>query len=103
MNSEKKQKTVNLLSICIKAGKAVKGFDSVCEAVKSGKAYCVLTASDTSEKTLKETAFICEKYCVDLLRTELSKEDTGRLMKKETAVIAVCDKGFSEGFKKIIL
>ena len=29
MNSGKKQKTADLLSICIKAGKTVKGFDSV--------------------------------------------------------------------------
>ena len=38
MNSEKKRKTADLLTICIKAGKTVKGFDSSMDAVKEGKA-----------------------------------------------------------------
>ena len=45
MNSEKKRKTADLLTICIKAGRAVKGFDSSMDAVRDGKAFCVLTAA----------------------------------------------------------
>ena len=50
MSSEKKRKTADLLTICLKAGKSVKGFDSSMDAVKDGKAFCVLTASDASAK-----------------------------------------------------
>lgn len=102
MNSQKKKKTADLLTICIKAGKTVKGFDSVCGAVKDGSASCVLTASDISEKTLKEIRFVCGKYSVPVLITELSKEETAVICGKSTAVTAVCDKGFADGFKKII-
>ncbi len=102
MNSEKKQKTSNLLSICIKAGKTVKGFDSVCESVKNGETLCVLTASDASAKTVKEINFVCGKYVIPVLPTELSKADMGNLCRKETAVMGICDKGFSDGFAKII-
>lgn len=98
MNSKK---TVNLLTICMKAGKTVKGFDSACDAVKNGTAFCILTASDASEKTVKEAGFICGKYSVPLIRTELSKNEIGQLCGKVTAVIAVCDKGFADGFIKI--
>lgn len=98
MNSKK---TANLLTICMKAGKTVKGFDSACDAVKNGNAYCILTASDASEKTVKEAGFICGKYSVPLIRTELSKNEIGQLCGKVTAVIAVCDKGFADGFIKI--
>lgn len=98
MNSKK---TANLLTMCMKAGKTVKGFDSSCDAVKNGTAYCVLTASDASEKTVKEIDFICRKYSVPLIRTELSKDEIGQLCGKVTAVIAVCDKGFADGFAKI--
>ena len=38
MSSDQKQKTADLLTICNKAGKTVKGFDSVCAAVAEGKA-----------------------------------------------------------------
>lgn len=103
MNSGKKQKTADLLTICIKAGKAVKGFDSAKEAVLNGKAYCVLTAYDVSPKTLKEVRFMCGKNDISVLVTELEKAEIGILCGKETAVIAVCDKGFSEGFTKIIV
>lgn len=99
MNSKK---TANLLTICLKAGKTVKGFDSVCDAVKNGTAFCVLTASDASEKTVKEIAFICGKYSVPLFRTGLTKEEIGMLCGKITAVLAVCDKGFADGFAKIV-
>lgn len=100
MNSKKK--TADLLTICIKAGKAVKGFDSVKEAVINGNACCVLTASDVSPKTLKEVRFICGKNGIEVLESELTKSELGILCGKETAVIAVCDKGFSGGFAKII-
>lgn len=102
MNSEKKRKTSDLLSICIKAGKTVKGFDSMKEAVIKGAAACVLTASDASDKTVKETGFICGKYNLPVLKTELTKSEIGKLCGKDTAVIAVCDKGFAGGFEKII-
>lgn len=98
MNS---RKTANLLTMCIKAGKTVKGFDSACEAVKNGTACCILTASDTSEKTVKEVRFICGKYSVPLITTELSKDEIAVLCGKVTAVIAICDKGFADGFAKI--
>ena len=102
MNSEKKRKTADLLTICIKAGRAVKGFDSSMDAVKDGKAFCVLTACDASPKTLKEVDFVCDRYEIVHLRTELAKDEMGRLCGKETAVIAVCDEGFANGFIKKI-
>lgn len=98
MSSEQKQKVINLLTVCIKAGKTVNGFDSVCDAIKEGSVCCVMTASDASEKTVKETAFICGKFNVPLIRTVLTKEEIGRFAGKQTAVTAVCDKGFAARF-----
>ena len=102
MSSEKKRKTSDLLTICLKAGKSVKGFDSSMDAVKNGKAFCVLTASDASAKTVKEVNFVCGRYEVPAYATELEKTEIARLCGKETAVIAVCDRGFAAGFEKII-
>ncbi len=102
MNSDPKQKTADLLSICFKAGKAVKGFDSAADAVKNGNAFCVLLASDASAKTAKEADFICGKYSVPVVRTGLAKADIAKLCRKETAVIAVCDKGFADRFAVIV-
>ena len=102
MSSEKNRRTVNLLGICLRAGKAVRGFDSAVEAVKNGTAHCLLTASDLSDKTVKEAEYYCTKYGVKHLRTGVSKSEIGQLCGKETGVIAVTDKGFSDGFERII-
>ena len=103
MRLDLKKKTADLLGICLKAGKAVKGFDSACEAVTAHKAACILTASDASAKTVKEAEFIGGKYNVPVYQTPLSKDDIGKLCGKSTAVIAVTDKGFAEGFRKIVI
>lgn len=102
MSSETKRKTADLLTICMKAGRAVKGFDSAKEAVQNGKAHCILAAADASVKTVKEIRFFSEKKEIPVYVTELEKSDIGRLCGKETAIIAVCDKGFAGGFGKII-
>ncbi|HNZ99571.1 ribosomal L7Ae/L30e/S12e/Gadd45 family protein [Ruminococcus sp.] len=102
MNSVKARRTADLLGICIKAGRVVKGFDSAVETLKNGTAHCILTAADASEKTVKEVDFHCKKYSVRHFATELTKADIGRLWGKETAVIAVTDKGFADGFGKIL-
>ncbi|MBQ8297761.1 MAG: ribosomal L7Ae/L30e/S12e/Gadd45 family protein [Ruminococcus sp.] len=98
MSLQQKQKITNLLTICIKAGKIVKGYDSVVEAMKGSTVSCVMTAADISPKTLKETAFMCSKYNTVLIQTELTKEEIGQFAGKQTAVIAVCDKGFADKF-----
>lgn len=102
MNLEKNRKTADLLTVCFKAGKAVKGFDPAVEAMKKGSAHCIVTASDASAKTVKEIEFYCGKYGTVHLPSGLSKEEIGRLSGKAAAVIAVCDKGFADGFAKLL-
>ena len=101
MNSQMTHRIADLLTICNKARKTVKGFDSVCDSVKNGKAFCVLTASDASARTLKETAFVCGKCGVPVIDTGMLKEELAVLCGKNTAVIAVCDKGFADAFGRI--
>ncbi|MCQ2459301.1 MAG: ribosomal L7Ae/L30e/S12e/Gadd45 family protein [Ruminococcus sp.] len=102
MNSQSSLKTANLLGICIKVCKTVRGFVSVCEAVKKGTVFCVLTACDASEKTIKEISFICGKYDTAVYASQLSKDELAVLCGKTSAVIGVTDKGFSDGFGKIL-
>lgn len=95
-------RTANLLGICVKAGKLVKGFDSVCAEIDSGRACCILTAADASEKTVKELRFRCGSRDIPVLKTELTKAELCRILHKETAAAAVCDKGFAAAFARIL-
>jgi ribosomal protein L7Ae-like RNA K-turn-binding protein len=103
MNSEQlRTKALGLLGICIRAGKAVRGADPSAQAVSSGKAGCVITASDASERTVRGAENVCERYGVPHYRLPITVEDTERLFRKPAAVIAVCDKGFADGFARLI-
>lgn len=101
MSLDARQKTINLLTMCLKAGRTVKGFDSVCDGVSMGKVMCVLTAADASPKTVKEINFICGKHNVKVIGTDITKQEFAAYVGKNTAVVGICDKGFADGFAKI--
>ena len=57
-------KSLSLLSLCVKAQRLVCGFDAVIEAVENKSAKLVLIAQDISDKTRKNAEFMCDKYKV---------------------------------------
>lgn len=96
---------VNLLMIARKAGKLMLGFDMVSEALKTGKAAAVVFSGDASERTKKEVLFLMKHMgksvpCYTL--TEYTKEELGHSLGKMTAVLAVCDEGFSGQIAKLV-
>lgn len=102
MNS---QKVINLLTICRKAGKMVTGFDVSLKALKEGSSRCILIASNTSPKTVKELKFQISKsniLNVDLLLMPITIEDVDNSINVYAGIIAICDDGFSKAFKKLI-
>lgn len=103
MNS---QKIINLLTICKKAGKLVTGFDISLDAVKNGTSKCILIASNTSAKTIKEVHYRIKKEglesSVKVLNIPLTIEDIAWYINNNAGVIAICDDGFSKSFEKLL-
>ncbi|MBQ7131849.1 MAG: ribosomal L7Ae/L30e/S12e/Gadd45 family protein [Oscillospiraceae bacterium] len=96
MNSNK---TLNLLTICAKAGRLTGGFEKSMTAVKDGKSGCILLASDVSEKTAKEARFVCQKYGdIPVFVGDFTASQAYIVLKKEYAVFSVNDKGFAAKF-----
>lgn len=92
-----KIKFFNLFTMCIKAGKLLKGFDISMDAVKSGDVFLVMTASDISPKTLKEVRFVCEKNkSVKMAELPFSIDELSMSIGKKAGVVAVSDKGFAD-------
>ena len=88
-------KELSLLGLAAKAGKVVSGGFSVEKAVKSGKAFLVITAEDASENTKKEFRDMCTYYEVPFYSIG-SKEELGRAIGKEyRASLALTDENFS--------
>ena len=101
MNSQ--NRIVNLLMIARKAGKLMLGFDMVSEALKTGKA--VIFSGDASERTKKEVLFLMKRTEISVpcyTLTEYTKEALGHSLGKMTAVLAVCDEGFSGQIAKLV-
>ncbi len=95
------QQTLNLLTICRKAGKLILGFDPVRDAVKSKQAFCVLLAADASPKTAKEAVFFCGGV-VPLYTVPVSAEALAGCFHRKVAVMAVCDAGFARRFGTLL-
>lgn len=99
MNSH--QKTINLLSICRKAGRLVIGFDAVKDAVIKGDVSCVLVTENISPKTLKEIKFFCGNSNTDIVGIDTNSDEMFNLLRKKVVVAAVTDLGFGKKFTEL--
>ncbi len=94
-----KDKT-GLLTMCMKAGRMVLGMDMAKDACRNGTAFAVFTASDLSEKSLKEIRFHCSRSGTPLYMIRMNMNELGTALGKRSGIIAVTDKGFAAGLAK---
>lgn len=97
-----KNKVLSMLGLATKAGKVVTGEFSTEKAVKSGKAYLVIVASDASGNTKKKFRNMCNYYEVNM-KEYSDKDSLGQACGKESrASLAIIDEGFSKAVIKQI-
>lgn len=93
-------KILMTLGLATKAGKVVSGEFMTEQAVRGGKAYLVIVASDASDNTKKNFHDMCLYYKVPIFDYGL-KEDLGHAIGKEIrASVAVIDEGFANSIIK---
>lgn len=91
----KQDKALSMLGLAQKAGKVVSGEFSTEKAVKSGKAFLVVVAADSSDNTKKMFEDMCRYYDVPIYYYS-DKETLGHCIGKQfRASLAVIDEGFS--------
>ena len=78
------------------------GFDSVKEAVTTGKAFCVCVANDISPKSLKESEFICNRDDIPLLKLDATMDELWGALGKRVGILGICDKGFAKKLNEIL-
>lgn len=94
------RKELSLLGLAAKAGKVVSGEFATENAVKSGKAFLVLTAEDASNNTRKKFNDMCTYYEVPFY-TIGSKEELGIAIGKDyRASLGVTDENFAVAMVK---
>lgn len=93
-------KIISMIGMATKAGKTASGEFMTEKAVKSGRAYLVITAADASDNTKKMFRDMCIYYQVPFYIYG-TKEQLGHGMGKEVrASLAVLDKGFGGSIEK---
>lgn len=95
-----KKDNSGLLSMCRKAGKLKIGMDMMKSSCDSGEAKAVFTASDLSDKSLKEVRFYCSKNTVRLYGLDMTMDALGSAIGKKTGIISVTDAGFAKALAK---
>lgn len=91
-----------MLGLATRARNLVSGEFSTEKAVKEGKAWLVLVATDASDNTKKQFHNMCDFYHVRCMEFG-SKEELGHAMGKEMrASLAVTNEGFAKSIIKIL-
>ena len=91
-----------MIGLAQKAGKVASGEFSTEKAVKTGKAYTVIVADDSSDNTKKMFSNMCTYYKVPI-HFFSDKESVGHAMGKEfRASLVILDEGFAKGIRKHI-
>ncbi len=94
---------LSLLSLMQRGGKLQSGEFQTENAVKSGKAFCVIVAGDASDNTKKLFNDKCSFYKVPLVCFG-TKEGLGHAIgKEERSSVAIMDEGFAKSFQKKML
>ncbi len=95
-------RTLNMISIAMKAGKIVSGEFACEQAIKDGSGVLCIIAGDASSGTKKSFSNSCEFYNVEYIEYG-SKESLGHAIGKEyRASIVVCDENLSLSILKTI-
>lgn len=89
-------RTLNLLTICRKAGKLVLGMDAVKDSCRNKEAKCVLVAVDVSEKSKKEILYVTERENIKALELDATIDDVWACLGRKAGIISVIDSGFSK-------
>jgi len=93
-------KSLNMIGLCMKAGKLKSGEFSVEQSVKSGDAFLVIIAEDASDNTKKKFTNMCN-YRHLPFHIIFSKEELGRSIGKEyRATLCINDENFAHSIEK---
>lgn len=93
-------KTLNMIGLCMKAGKIAAGEFSVEKAVKEGHGFLVIIAEDASENTKKKFINMCE-YRHLSYKIDFDKITLGKAIGKEfRATLCITDENFAQSIEK---
>ena len=89
MTAECVKKALSALGLCRKAGGCVLGTDAVCEAMRNGRIFTVVSPADNAENTKKKITDKCRTYGLPLLTLPVTGEELAHAVGKTGHISAV--------------
>ncbi|WP_228025859.1 YlxQ-related RNA-binding protein [Streptococcus ruminantium] len=101
MDSNKKQKILNLIGLAQRAGRLISGEELVVEAIQKGQAKLVFLANDAAANLSKKVTDKSYTYQVEVV-TVFSMLELSAAVGKARKVLAVTDAGFTKKMRSIM-
>lgn len=101
MDSNKKQKILNLIGLAQRAGRLISGEELAVEAIQKGQAKLVFLASDAAVNLSKKVTDKSYTYQVEVV-TVFSTLELSAAVGKARKVLAVTDAGFTKKMRSIM-
>ena len=95
------EKAMRMLGLARRAGKIVFGSDAAADAVRFGKAYIAIVATDASDRTKKLLNNKCNSFHVPLYEFSDCETLGQKLGKSAISALAVVDKSFAKAISDI--
>lgn len=92
---------LSLLGLCQKSGRLKSGEFQTEAAVKSGEAWLVIVAEDSSDNTKKKFKDMCSFYEVEYMEYGTKESLAWAIGKELRSSLAVCDEGFTKSLLKL--
>lgn len=89
-------KSIQVLSLCKRAGKLILGFDVVKQSLIDKTAQFIVVSNDVSPKTLKEVDFYSAKYQVKAITINATLDELWYIIGKRVGVMSITDKALGE-------
>lgn len=93
---------LSMLGICKRAGQLIAGFDPVKKSVQCGRALLVLTASDLSDRTKKEIAYLTRETEIPCLETARTLDEFEFALGRRAGVYCVEQEGFAKKLAALV-
>ncbi len=101
MDSNKKQKILNLIGLAQRAGRLISGEELVVETIQKGQAKLVFLANDAAVNLSKKVTDKSYTYQVEVV-TVFSTLELSAAVGKARKVLAVTDAGFTKKMRSIM-
>ena len=101
MDSNKKQKVLNLLGLAQRAGRLISGEELVVDAIRKGQVKLVFLAQDAGPNLTKKITDKSKTYQVKVV-TAFSTLELSIAVGKSRKVLAVTDAGFTKKMRSIM-